>query len=205
MDRRTLIVSVCALPVAASAPTWAAASANREPVIGGPCEGCDWVYDDMPSKLASIARIAPKSEAGVPLVIDGIVKDSHGAPSANVIVYAYHTNVAGIYPPARNRHGTMKGWALTDAQGRYRFDSMRPGAYPGRTVPEHVHMHVIEPRTGTYYIDELRFLDDPLVTAANRGTRERAGSGLVMPERRDGVWHARRDIELGRNIPGYPG
>ncbi|MBC8026700.1 MAG: hypothetical protein H7Y89_11955 [Steroidobacteraceae bacterium] len=160
----------------------------------------------MPSKLSSIARIAPKSEAGVPLVIDGVVKNLLGAPCANVVVYAYHTNVEGMYPPARNRHGTLKGWALTDVQGRYRFDSIRPGAYPGRTIAEHVHMHVIEPGAGTYYVDSLHFLDDPLLTAANRATGEqRAGSGLVMPERRDGFWHARRDVVLGHNIPGYRG
>jgi hypothetical protein len=203
MERRTFLLKGCALSLGmASTP---ALSDSREPVIGGPCEGCDWVYDDLPSKLASNARIAPKNEPGVPLVIDGVVKDLRGAPRANVIVYAYHTNAASIYPPARNRHGTLKGWALTDASGRYRFDSIRPAAYPGRSIPEHVHMHVIEPGAGTYYLDELRFLDDTLLTAANRDTTQRAGSGLVMPVLRDGVWQARRDIELGRNIPGYRG
>jgi protocatechuate 3,4-dioxygenase beta subunit len=157
----------------------------------------------MPAKLSPVTRIAPKTEAGAPLAIDGVVQDSRGAPAANVIVYGYHTNRGGIYPAAGNRHGTLKGWAITDAQGRYRFDTIRPGAYPGRTIPEHVHMHVIEPGVGTYYIDELRFLDDPLLTAANRRSDERAGNGLVMPARRDGAWHASRDITLGRNIPGY--
>ena len=198
MDRRTLIVSGCAFSFA---PAWSVPSTTREPVIGGPCEGCEWVYDDMPPNLASVARIAPKSEPGAPLVIDGVVKNPKGVPAANVIVYAYHTNAAGIYPPARNRHGTLKGWALTDAQGRYRFDSVRPGAYPGRSIPEHVHMHVIAPGAGTYYIDELRFEDDPLLTANKRQTAERGGIGLVLPERRDGVWHARRDILLGYNVP----
>ena len=203
MKRRSLLQTSLALPVALASARVPAAS--RERVVGGPCEGCEWVYDDMPLALASTARIAPKDEAGVPLVIDGVVRDAHGTPAANVVVYAYHTNAAGIYPPARNRHGTLKGWALTDPQGGYRFDTIRPGAYPGRTIPEHVHMHVIEPGVGTYYIDELRFFDDPLITNANRGSGQRAGGGLVMPERRDGIWHARRDIDLGRNIPGYPG
>ena len=203
MRRRTFLIEGCALSFGAvSIP---ALSASREPVVGAPCEGCDWVYDDMPKVIASNARIAPANEPGVPLVIEGVVSHPRGTPAAIVIVYAYHTNQAGIYPAARNRHGALKGWALTDARGRYRFDTIRPAAYPGRTIPEHVHMHVIEPRVGTYYIDELRFLDDPLITAANRGTEERAGSGLLRPERHAGVWHARRDIALGRNVPGYPG
>jgi hypothetical protein len=31
----------------------------------------------------------------------------------------------------------------------------------------------------------------------------RGGVGLVTPEKRDGIWHARRDIELGRGIADY--
>jgi protocatechuate 3,4-dioxygenase beta subunit len=65
-------------------------------------------------------------------------------------------------------------------------------------------MHLIERGVGTYYIDELRFSDDALITAANRRSDERAGNGLVLPVRRDGAWWARRDIVLGRNVPGYP-
>ena len=195
MDRRTVVSSVLAglaLP---------ALAARREPTIGGPCEGCDWVFDGQPAKLASRARIAPVAEAGAPMVIEGVVSSARSLPARGVVVYAYHTNQAGLYPPAGNRHGRLRGWAITDAQGHYRFDTIRPGAYPGRNVAEHVHMHVIEPGVGTYYIDNLEFEDDPL-NPRRRGA-ERGGNGLMLPQRRDGVWQARRDIVLGRNIPGY--
>jgi protocatechuate 3,4-dioxygenase beta subunit len=195
MDRRTVVSSVLAglaLP---------ALAARREPTIGGPCEGCDWVFDGQPAKLASRARIAPVAEAGAPMVIEGVVSSARGLPARGVVVYAYHTNQAGLYPPAGNRHGRLRGWAITDAQGHYRFDTIRPGAYPGRNVAEHVHMHVIEPGVGTYYIDNLEFEDDPL-NPRRRGA-ERGGNGLMLPQRRDGVWQARRDIVLGRSIPGY--
>lgn len=176
-------------------------AAAREPVLGGPCEGCEWVFDGQPAKLSSQARIAPPGEPGVPLLIEGAVTTARGTPAAGIVVYAYHTDATGIYPPARNRHGRLRGWAVTDAQGRYRFDTIRPAAYPGRNIPQHVHMHVIEPGRGTYYIDELRFTDDPLITATNRRTDERAGNGLITPEKRGDTWLARRDIVLGLNIP----
>jgi protocatechuate 3,4-dioxygenase, beta subunit len=198
MERRALLVSGGALVAALAARTFAAA---REPVLGGPCEGCEWVFDDQPAKLSSRARIAPPDEPGVPMVIEGVVTRAGGAPAGGIIVYAYHTDATGIYPPAGNRHGRLRGWAVTDAQGRYRFDTIRPGAYPGRSIPQHVHMHVIEPGRGTYYIDELRFTDDPLITDANRRTDERGGKGLVTPEKRGDGWYARRDIALGLNIP----
>jgi protocatechuate 3,4-dioxygenase beta subunit len=200
MDRREMVSAVLAMGVSLQA--FAAGSrAAREQILGGPCEGCEWVFDGQPAKLASRARIAPRAEAGAPMVIEGVVTTSRGAPAPGIIVYAYHTNEGGLYPPAHNRHGRLRGWVLTDAQGRYRFDSIRPGAYPERNVAEHVHMHVIEPGVGTYYIDNLEFEDDPL--NARRAGAERGGKGLMLPLRRDGVWLARRDIVLGRNIPGY--
>jgi protocatechuate 3,4-dioxygenase beta subunit len=70
-------------------------------------------------------------------------------------------------------------------------------------------MHVIEPGCATYYIDEIVFTDDPLLTPAERGQHQahRAGSGITTP-RRDGAgkpWRVERDIRLGLNIPGHPG
>jgi hypothetical protein len=199
MRRRTLLVTGCALPLAAATRAFAA---PREAVLGGPCEGCDWVFDDLPPSPPAQARIAPANEPGTPLVIDGTVKTSRGAAAAGVIVYAYHTDNTGIYPAAHNRHGRLRGWARTGADGRYRFDTIRPAAYPGRQVAEHVHMHVIEPGVGTYYIDNLEFLDDPLLT--ERRSDGRGGNGLALPQRRGNAWHARRDIMLGHLIPGYP-
>ncbi len=197
MERRTLLVTGGAL---LTGHALGALAASREPVIGGPCQGCEWVFDDKPAKLSSHARIAPPAEPGVPMIMEGVVT-ARGVPAAGIIVYAYHTDATGIYPPARNGHGRLRGWAVTDAQGRYRFDTIRPGAYPSRNVAEHVHMHIIEPGRGTYYIDNLQFTDDPLNTAAQRQTSHRGGNGLATPEKRDGTWYARRDIALGLNIP----
>jgi hypothetical protein len=166
--RRSLLAPGAAMAALFSSRVLAAA---REPVIGGPCEGCEWVFD--------------------------------GQPAARVIVYAYHTDREGLYPPAGNRHGRLRGWVRTDARGQFRLDTIRPGAYPSRQIAEHVHLHVIEPGVGTYYIDDLEFEDDPLNT--RRRGAERGGKGLAMPVRRQGIWHVRRDIVLGLNIPGHPG
>ena len=204
MDRRKLLIHGVAL--AGCVPALRAFAISREPTLGGACEGCDWVYDGLPANLPAVSRIAPARQAGAPMVLEGVVTSLRGAPAGNVIVYAYHTDQGGIYPAGANRHGSLRGWAKTDASGHYRFDTIRPGAYPGRTVPEHVHMHVIEPGVGTYYIDNLEFEDDPLNRPLNDDRRgeARGGSGLMLPVRRSGTWQARRDIVLGRNIPGYP-
>lgn len=190
-----------------------AQSAAREPIVGQPCEGCEAVFEGRPATLASTARIAPAGEPGQPLVVTGRVLDRDGRPRAGVVVYAYHTNDGGLYPPpatsvgaAGNRHGRLRGWAVSGADGRYAFETIRPGAYPTREAPAHIHMHVIEPGCATYYIDDVMFTDDPLLTpdARIRLSNGRAGSGIATPTRRDGTWRVTRDIQLGRGVAGYP-
>ena len=92
------------------------------------------------------------------------------------------------------------GWSR-DAAGRYRFDTIRPGAYPSRNVAEHVHMHVIEPGMGTYYIENLEFEDDPLNSNAPREAWWQSDSCCRCVGTASGTVV---DIVLGRNIPGYP-
>lgn len=185
----------------------------REPIIGGPCEGCEVVFEGLPATLSSVTRLTAVGEPGQPMIIDGIVRDQRGAPARGIIVYAYHTDANGIYRPLGNasgdvarRHGQLRGWAITDSLGHYRFITIRPGHYPQRNDPQHVHMHVIEPGCCTYYIASIHFDDDPLLSAATRRSEDggRGGSGLTHSTRSaDGAWHVRRDIQLGTGVPGY--
>lgn len=183
-----------------------------EPIIGLPCEGCEAVFQGLPETLTSQARIAPEGEPGEPMVIEGTILDADGRPVSGVIVYAYHTDARGVYPRdgrlsgAAMRHGRLRGWAETDQDGRYVFNTIRPASYPSRDTPAHVHMHVIEPGCCTYYIDAIHFADDPLLMRRERRemAEGRGGSGLVHPQRdTSGVWHATRDIVLGEGVPGY--
>lgn len=177
-----------------------------EPVVGGPCEGCELVFEGLPPHPTTRSRIAPPNEPGQPLCIEGVVRRSDGTPAPGIIVYAYHTDSSGIYPRSSTRHGRLRGWARTDSAGFYRFETIRPGAYPHSNNPQHVHMHVIEPGRATYWIDEILFADDPLLTPElqKRARENRGGDGLCRPSRdKDGIWHIMRDIVLGLNVPGY--
>ena len=161
----------------------------------------------MPESVEWQERIAPADARGEPLRIEGVVSDPQDRPAPGIIVYAYHTNAAGIYPPASTRHGRLRGWTRTDDMGRYHFDTIRPVAYPGRSIAQHVHMHVIEPGVATYRIASIVFSDDPLLTDTRRrqALDGRGGCGLVEPIRDEaGLWHVDRDIEFGKHVPGYP-
>lgn len=186
---------------------------NREPIIGLPCEGCEAVFQGLPESLSWKSRIAPEDEPGEPARIHGTVYDPSGKPAPGVIVYAYHTDSRGIYPrderlkgQAAYRHGRLRGWVISNAEGRYQFDTIRPASYPDGKTPAHVHMHVIEKGCCTYYIDSIHFEDDVRLTRKEREeSREgRGGSGVVQPTKdQNGVWIVSRDIFLGKNVPGY--
>ena len=203
------LLFVVLMAACAPAPSPSQAGA-REPVIGGPCEGCEAVFEGRPAELTARARIAPVNEPGERLVLDGTVFDRAGHAAAGIIVYAYQTNARGLYPPdtrfpgqAAYRHGKLRAWAQTDSLGRYAFDTIRPASYPGTTLPQHIHMHVIEPGRCTYYIDDVNFADDPFVAGVDRHRlgSGRGGWGLAAPTKDEaGRWRIRRDIHLGEGI-----
>ena len=203
------LLSACA---AAASNAFAQAPINRPvPVIGLACEGCEALFDGMPAQLTSRLQLAPAGEPGAPMQVIGRVLDRSGQPRAGVVVYAYQTDSHGIYPrPAQRlgreamRHGRLRGWVQSDAQGRYVIDTIRPGSYPGEDIAEHIHMHILEPGCFTYFIDDLMFLDDPKLGVQERqqahGT---GGNGLLMPVKVGGRWLVERDIVLGQAVPGY--
>jgi protocatechuate 3,4-dioxygenase beta subunit len=188
------------------------AERDTKPRVGGYCEGCEAIYEGMPSQLNSEARIAPATEPGEPLEASGVIFQPDGkTPAPGVILYAYHTDAKGIYPPAPNangearRHGRLRGWIKTNAKGEYKFLSIRPASYPGRNIPAHIHLLVKEPDKNEYYIDDFEFEDDPTLNAQERARRRKAGgSGIVrLTKNSGGVWIAKRDIILGLNVANY--
>lgn len=198
----SLVLPLLLLSLAAPAEA-SAQAVEPVPVTSLPCEGCEAVFVGMPDSLSWRARIAPEGEPGEPMLVRGTVRDAGGAPAAGVVLYAYQTDARGVYRPDEaltghaRRHGELRAWVRTDEHGRYRFETIRPGGYPGRETPEHVHMHVVEPGCCTYWIASIRFRDDPrLPEDAEASPDARGGPGLVDPVRRDGVWIVERDVRL---------
>lgn len=144
---------------------------------------------ERPAQLGMTARIAPASEPGEPLLIHGRVVAADGrSPVANAVVFAYHTDRAGLYAPQGSPAHTwrLRGWARTDSQGRFEFHTIRPGAYPSRNQAEHVHFAVYA-GSGNHHGGALEFDDDPLITDAHRRQEGASGEfGMVRKVRREG-------------------
>ena len=156
----------------------------------------DWVrmWEDAqrqrPKTVSTRSRIATESENGIPMTIRGRVVLADGrTPAANATVFAYQTDANGVYNTASSRGWRLRGWARTDAEGRFEFRTIRPAPYPNRSIPAHVHLTIEGPSVPRQWLDELRFADDPLVTAAERERSNKAGAfGSIRPVTvRDGV------------------
>lgn len=181
-------------------------------VVGGDCETCELMYIGMPEQIGSTDTSAGWTEAGPKLRVSGTVFKRDGkTPAPGVLLYYWQTDNKGYYSPAAGmdervkRHGHIRGWMKTDADGRYVLYTVRPAPYPGEQIPAHIHVLVKEPGINEYYIDEFVFDDDKFLTAAKRKAMEdRGGNGIMTVVATGGREEAKRNITLGLHIPGYP-
>ena len=143
-----------------------------------------------PATLTMNARIAPASEPGTPLVIHGRLFDQDGrTPVAGAVVFAYQTDREGLYnaPGSAPHSWRLRGWTKTGPDGRFVFETIRPGRYPGARIPAHVHLTVFAPAGKRYHAGELQFADDEFVPAPDLAESRSAGEfGRVRPVRTDG-------------------
>ena len=152
-------------------------------------QALDRAQQQRPSTIGSTARIAPASESGTPLVLSGRIVGLDGRPLTNAIVFAYHTDKNGLYDAKdKGPHSwRLRGWARSDPQGRFTFETIRPGSYPNERNPAHVHFTAFTPSGERYHAGEVQFSDDPLLSAAQRQQSERDGEfGEVRPVKTEG-------------------
>ncbi len=160
------------------------------------------------------------TQRGQKILLTGIVTQQDGmTPAPDVVIYYYHTNTEGKYlhKPEEKRsmqpnelgqtHGYIRGWVKTDSSGKYSIYTIRPGIYPTRDEPAHVHLTIKEPNNiKEYYIDDFVFDDDKLLTTSKRKKMEnRGGSGVLRLVQKNELQIGERNIILGLNIPDYPG
>jgi protocatechuate 3,4-dioxygenase beta subunit len=111
---------------------------------------------------------------GERIVVHGQVLDSRGRPVRRSLVEVWQANAAGRYAHAVDRHPapldpnfTGAGRALTDDDGRYRFVTVKPGAYPWANHhnawrPAHIHFSLFGSAFSQRLVTQMYFPGDPL-------------------------------------------
>jgi protocatechuate 3,4-dioxygenase beta subunit len=120
-----------------------------------------------------------RQHAGEPLgeriIISGRVLDTDGRPVRHTLVEVWQANAAGRYvdpvdahPAPLDPNFTGAGRCLTDGEGRYRFVTVKPGAYPWQNHenawrPAHVHFSLFGTQLASRLVTQMYFPGDPLI------------------------------------------
>jgi protocatechuate 3,4-dioxygenase beta subunit len=119
-----------------------------------------------------------RQHAGAPLgeriVVAGRVLDEAMRPVPDSLIEIWQCNAAGRYVHERDQHSapldpnfTGAGRCVTDAEGGYRFTTIKPGAYPWRNHanawrPAHIHLSLFGPSFLSRLVTQMYFPGDPL-------------------------------------------
>jgi protocatechuate 3,4-dioxygenase beta subunit len=112
---------------------------------------------------------------GQRIIVTGRVLDDRGRPVPNTVIEIWQANAAGRYVHSADNwdapldpNFTGAGRVVTDAEGHYRYVTIRPGAYPwgnhkNAWRPAHIHLSLLGPAFATRLVTQMYFPDDPLI------------------------------------------
>ena len=161
-----IVSSATAAPIATAAPVQASAT----PLASTTAAATDVALDCTPAALTPAETEGPYYKAnppqnaslvqagmtGITLTITGYVFNAKCQPITGARVDFWQADSEGQYD---NSGYTLRGYQLTDAQGRYTVETVVPGIYPGRT--RHIHVKVTPPG-GATLTTQLYFPGEPL-------------------------------------------
>ena len=150
-----------------------------EPLIAVP-----QTLTELTGPLLGEERVQPSDadltiqHAGEPLgeriVVHGRVLEADGRPVRDTLVEIWQTNSTGRYRHPGDQHPapldpnfTGLGRCLTDGEGRYRFVTIKPGAYPwgnheNAWRPAHIHFSLFGRAFTQRLVTQMYFPGDPL-------------------------------------------
>ena len=148
----------------------------------------------IPVQGLDLTRTGAGEALGERILVSGRVLDEDGRVIPHTLLEIWQANAAGRYRHKWDQHDapldphfTGAGHVLTDADGRYHFATIRPGAYPWRNHnnawrPAHIHFSIFGPAFATRLVTQMYFPGDPLLACDpifNSTADERARNRLI--------------------------
>lgn len=142
---------------------------------------------EVTAPVFSPAELGPKDDdlilnfatSGLPIgeriVVHGQVCDTFGRPLPNALIEVWQANASGRYRHPKDSYiGALDpnfggcGRVLTDADGHYRYRTIKPGPYPWRNRinewrPSHIHYALSGSGWAQRLITQMYFEGDPLI------------------------------------------
>ncbi len=157
-------------------------------------------HEDIGELDHDLTRNAVRNGAplGERIVVTGRVLDEGGRPLRHTLVELWQCNAAGRYVHAVDTHDAPldpnflgAGRTLTDGDGRYRFLTIKPGAYPwgnhpNAWRPNHIHFSLFGEHFASRLVTQMYFPGDPLLAfdpiyqSTPVGVRERLVSRFAL-------------------------
>jgi protocatechuate 3,4-dioxygenase beta subunit len=129
----------------------------------------------LPESASDLTAGHKGQPLGERIIVRGRVLDDDGKPVPDALIEIWQCNAAGRYLHAHDQHDapidpnfTGAGRARSDAQGRFCFKTIRPGAYPWRNHvnawrPAHIHFSLFGAALATRLVTQMYFPNDPLL------------------------------------------
>jgi protocatechuate 3,4-dioxygenase beta subunit len=208
--RRIVVLPLAAAVASLALPAWAASRRALPSMTDGPfypspayrARSLDWDAD-----LTTVSGGAPRAN-GEHLDLSGVVLDVDGKPIDGTEVEIWQCDAFGSYRHPRGAGERVDdgfqgfGMTKTDAKGLYRFRTIRPMPYPGRTP--HIHVKLRHPSFGDW-TSQLFVAGDP----GNAGdglyrrlsAEDRAFTDMTLQRAPQGapvMWTVERSLVVGR-------
>jgi protocatechuate 3,4-dioxygenase beta subunit len=154
--------------------------APKQPLISIPVTLSEITGPAFPKETVSqeafdLTRQHKGEPLGERIAVSGRAVDEDGRPIRHTLVEIWQANAAGRYLHKNDQHNAPldpnfagEGHTFTDEDGRYRFITIRPGAYPWKNHynawrPQHIHFSFFGPAFATRLVTQMYFPGDPLL------------------------------------------
>ncbi len=139
--------------------------------VTGPVFG----HDDIEPGDSDLTAQHAGEPLGERIIVSGRVLDENARPVRGALVEVWQANAAGRYRHRKDTHNapidpnfTGFGRVLTDEEGRYRFLTIKPGAYPwlnhyNAWRPAHIHFSLFGAGLLQRLVTQMYFPGDPLL------------------------------------------
>jgi len=139
--------------------------------VSGPQLGLERVTGELDHDLTRQHEGEPLGER---IVVSGRILDGDGRPIRDTLVEIWQANAAGRYRHQGDQHPAPldpnfsgAGRCVTDAEGRYEFITIKPGAYPwgnhhNAWRPQHIHFSLLGAAFAQRLVTQMYFPGDPL-------------------------------------------